>query len=228
VVAFTFDAQGVNGNASTGTGVRGTSNTGTGVQGQSDNGFDLFAGGGNKGWGEIHQQLWGFTRVPGLAVGSQLRDANGDMWLGTVAGSRLVATLAPGNKLGGSINLLPVAARLLDTRGGSPVAYHGTTQFQAGGAGGIPAGAVAVLGHVAAALRPGVNPGDGSSAILWPAGQTRPGAVNIVYNGGDLQGEYTGTLALVAIGAGGQISLFSQPINPVGVDYLFDCFGFVV
>jgi hypothetical protein len=205
---------------------------GRGVQGSSDSGIDVFAGDGAKGFGLIGQQPWASTGVPGLGLtfGAQLRDANGDMWLGTGLGNRLVATLAPGNKLGGSINLLSAATRLLDTRGGSPVAYHATAQFQAAGVGGIPAGAIAVLGHVAAGPRVGVSCGDGSSAILWPAGQTRPPSVNTVYNNPvDSLGQcLTGTLTLVAIGAGGKISLFSQPINPVGVDYVFDAFGFVM
>jgi hypothetical protein len=129
---------------------------------------------------------------------------------------------------GGALNLLAVAIRLLDTRGGSPIAYHGTAQFKAAGVGAIPAGAGAIFGHLAAALKPGVNCGDGSSAICWPNGQPRPTAVNIVYDPQDLQGAYTGTLTLVAVGTGGMINLFSQPILPVAVDYLFDCFGFVM
>jgi hypothetical protein len=172
-----------------------------------------------------------------FSPGEQIRDINWTLRLCTAYGDRIkgipgtfrqVAALAPGYT-GGSVNLLPVAVRLLDTRGGSPVASHATAQFQAAGVGAIPAGAVAVFGHLVAALRPGVSPGDGSSAICWPAGQARPAAVNLVYNGGDLQGEYTGTLALAAVGAGGMINLYSQPITPgVAVDYIVDCFGFVM
>jgi hypothetical protein len=71
--------------------------------------------------------------------------------------------------------------------------------------------------------------GDGSSLICWPDGQARPAAVNIVYNGGDLKGEYTSTFTLVAIGTSNLVNLFSQPINAgVAVDVIFDAFGFVM
>jgi hypothetical protein len=222
-------------------GVLGTSHANWGVLGTSDNVAGVAGSSTNwtGGWfaGPTAQIELVPNGVLGAPVGGQhyrgmiFVDSTVTMWLCTGTGTPgtwvRMATVANGT-LGGAVHLLPVATRLLDTRGGSPVASHGTAQFNAGGVGGIPTNAAAVFGHVAAALRPGVNPGDGSSAILWPAGQTRPGAVNIVYNGGDLQGEYTGTLALVAIGASGQISLYSQPILPVGVDYLFDAFGFVL
>jgi hypothetical protein len=137
---------------------------------------------------------------------------------------------------------LPVPIRLLDTRGGAnvgnlrpnaPVAFHGTINVPAAGvtyqSQTIPTGAVAVFGLLTAALAPGVNPGDGSSAIAFAAGATRPAAVNVVFNPGDLQGAYTASFTLVQCGAGGDISLYSQPITPgVAVDYLFDCFGFVM
>jgi hypothetical protein len=93
----------------------------------------------------------------------------------------------------------------------------------------IPAGATAVFGNLVVALAPHVNPGDGSSLICWPNGQTRPAAVNLVYNPDDQQGEYTSTFTLVAIGTSNTVNLYNQPINPnVAVDVIFDAFGFVM
>jgi hypothetical protein len=227
------DARGVVGTSDTSVGVSGSSNTSFGVIGASSSFIALAAAGNGRFKQNATIGHAGPPTAPdgSFIAGEQIRDSNWALWISTQGGTpgiwRQVAAVSPGFA-GGSINLLPVAARLLDTRGVSPVAYHGTAQFQAVGVGGIPAGAVAVFGHLVAALAPGVNCGDGSSAILWPNGQPRPGAVNIVYDPQDLQGAYTGTLTLVAVGASGQISLFSQPINPVAVDYLFDAFGFVM
>jgi hypothetical protein len=246
-------ATGVRGTSDGGVGVFGfASSTGTGVYGQSlgggygvvavsdpgtapFGGIDLFLNGGGRLQQRQQDAVWPPTSGAYYA-GEMIRDKNNDLWLCMTSGTngipntwRKVAALAPGSALGGSVNLLPVATRLLDTRGGAPVAYHGTIPFLAAGVGAIPAGAAAVFGHLVAALRPGVDPGDGSSAICWPAGQPRPAAVNLVYNGGDLKGAYTGTLALVAVGAGGMINLYSQPIAPgVAIDYIFDAAGFVV
>jgi hypothetical protein len=116
---------------------------------------------------------------------------------------------------------------------GAPIPYHGTLQMQAAGLTfqmqTIPAGATAVFGNLVVALAPHVDPGDGSSLICWPNGQARPAAVNVVYNGGDLKGEYTSTFTLVAIGTSDLVNLYSQPINPnVAVDVIFDAFGFVM
>jgi hypothetical protein len=235
VVGISTGGDGVEGQTSAGghSGVRGHSTAAGayGVTGTAPNGIDFYAGS-----GRIWQTPLGSVGAPTSGTfhtGESIRDAAGDLWLCVKDGPPgtwlRVAAVQPGYA-GGSLNLLPVAASLLDTRGGAPVAYHATVQFQAAGVGGILAGATAVLGHLAAGPRVGVSCGDGSSAILWPSGQPRPGAVNVVYNNPvDTLGQcLTGTLALVAVGAGGQISLYSQPINPVAVDYLFDCFGFVM
>jgi hypothetical protein len=216
-----------------GWGIEGATDTGFGVVGNATTGIDILA----FGTGRFQQNPTITHAGPPTAsdgtfnAGEQIRDSNFDLWICVQGGApgqwRNVAAPQFGFA-GGALNLLSVAIRLLDTRGGAPIASHATAQIHAAGVGGIPAGATAVFGHVIAALRPGVNCGDGSSAILWPNGQPRPAAVNIVYNPGDLQGEYTGTLALVAIGASGLINLYSQPIIPVGVDYIFDAFGFVM
>ena len=92
----------------------------------------------------------------------------------------------------------------------------------------IPSGASAVFGLLTAALAAGVNPGDGSSAICWATGKQRPAAVNVVYNPQDLHGAYTANFTVAQTGAGGKISIYSQPSNAVAVDYIFDCFGFIM
>jgi hypothetical protein len=177
-------------------------------------------------------------------TGEVVIDSNGDMFLCVSNGMpghwRKVAAPQYGYA-GGALNLLPSAIRLLDTRAGAndanlhpgtPVAYHGTINVPAAGVTynmqTIPTGATAVFGLLTAALAPGVNCGDGSSAIAWAAGQPRPAAVSVIFNPQDLQGAYTANFAVVPTGASGDISLFNQPINPVAVDYLFDCFGFVM
>jgi hypothetical protein len=143
---------------------------------------------------------------------------------------------------GGALNLLAVPIRLLDTRAGTtdafthpqaPIGYHATLQMQASklsyAGQTIPDGATAVFGNLTVALAPHVDPGDSSSLICWPNGQTRPAAVSLVYNGGDLKGEYTSTFTLVAIGTGNLVNIYSQPITPnVAVDVIFDAFGFVM
>jgi hypothetical protein len=240
---------GVQGYADAHSGVYGQSNSGAGLWGHSASGVGLhadcasadaiFASGGRYGMAvqgtlaPIHFSLPGTAGAPtsgAHAQGELYADSTAALWVCVAAGTpgHWVKLAAPQyGYAGGAVNLLAVAIRLLDNRG-TPVAYQGTAQFQAAGVGAIPAGAVAVFGHLTAALAPGVNCGDGSSAICWPSGQPRPAAVNIVYDPQDLQGAYTGTLTLVAVGAGGKISLYSQPINPVAVGYIFDCFGFVM
>jgi hypothetical protein len=242
---------GVHGAAGTGNGVVGLSNSGLGVYGHSNSDTGVVGNGhihgvvGNSDAGAggafsggrvpLYLQPAGSAGAPGgfHVAGDVYLDSTATLWLCThdgTPGTWVRMAAVPNGTLGGAVNLLPAAIRLLDTRGGSPVAYHGTAQFQAAGVGAIPAGAIAVLGHVAAGPRVGVSCGDGSSARLWPAGQPMPAAVHVVYNDpvNTLGQCLTGTLTLVAIGAGGAINLYSQPINPVGVDYLFDAFGFVM
>jgi hypothetical protein len=254
--AGTIAATGVTGkSAGTGAGVAGYS-YGYGVVGQSfgtslPNGIgvvgisdvlDLAAIGNGRlflsahGAGAPTSGFWG--------QGTIFVDVSGRLWVNTANGTPGTWT-SLGRVLngyaGGALNLLPVPIRLLDTRAGVtdanfhpglPVAYHGTINVPAAGVmfngQAIPTGAVAVFGLLTAALAPGVNCGDGSSAIAYAAGATRPAAVSVLYNPQDLKGAYTGNFAVVSCGASGDISLYSQPINPVAIDYIFDCFGFVM
>jgi hypothetical protein len=250
-------ATGVKGTTDGGLGVYGfASTTGTGVYGQSlgggygmvaysNSGIDLSLNGGRMLW---RQQASVWPPASGAYyAGEMIRDANNDLWLCMTSGTngipntwRKVTALATGYD-GGALNLLPSPIRLLDTRAGAPVgnlrpgapvAYQGTINVPAAGVTyqmqTIPSGATAVFGLLTAALAPGVNCGDGSSAIAYATGATRPAAVNVVFNPQDGHGAYTSDFALVRTGASGAISIYNQPINPVAVDYLFDCFGFVM
>jgi hypothetical protein len=240
-------ANGVNGVSDSANGVLGISTKGAGVLAISETSADIVA----VGTGRISQKATIFHAGPPTAAdgtfvaGEQIRDyPNYALWICTHFGTpgtwRQVAALAPGYA-GGSLNLLPSPIRLLDTRAGAPVgnlrpgapvAYHGTINVPTAGVTyqmqTIPAGAVAVFGLLTAALAPGVDCGDGSSAIAYAAGATRPAAVNVVYNPQDLHGAYTSDFTMVPTGSGGDISIYNQPINVVAVDYLFDCFGFVM
>jgi hypothetical protein len=248
---------GVHGYSPHGDGVYGRSDTGDGVVGvghvgvvgqASLGGIDLIAAGSGR---FLQNVTYSHAGPPTAAdgffffAGELIRDGNHDRWICVADGNpgtwRQVAALAPGYA-GGALNLLPVPIRLLDTRAGAPVGfalpgapigYHATLQMQAANLTfqmqTIPAGAAAVFGNLVVALAPHVNPGDGSSLICWPNGQVRPAAVNIVYNPGDQQGEYTSTFTLVAIGTSNFVNLYSQPITPgVAVDVIFDAFGFVM
>jgi hypothetical protein len=240
-------AVGVLGQSDSASGVWAYSLSGAGVYGQSSSNADVLAG----GTGRIQQFPTISHAGPPTAsdgtfsAGEQIRDfPNWDLWICTVSGTpgtwRKVAAPQVGYT-GGALNLLPVPIRLLDTRAGAavgfsrpgaPVAYQGTLSFSAAGVTyqgqTIPGVAVAVYGLLTAALAPGVNCGDGSSAIAYAAGFTRPAAVSVIFNPQDLHGAYTASFALVRTGAFGAISLYNQPINAVAVDYLFDCFGFVM
>jgi hypothetical protein len=249
---------GVSGVSSSGTGVVGSSPDNVGVKGASSRGIGVVASSDNyialvvSGTGRFLQYPTISHPGPPTAAdpgeflsGERILDSNYALWLCTGGGIpgtwRQVAALAPGYA-GGALNLLPVPIRLLDTRAGTtdafthpgaPIGYHGTLQMPAAGltylGQTIPDGATAVFGNLAVALAPGVDPGDGSSLICWPNGQARPVAVNLVYNGGDLKGEYTSTFTLVAIGTSNLVDIFSQPINAgAAVDVIFDAFGFVM
>jgi hypothetical protein len=242
----TNGAYGVSARSDTSYGVAAASSSGIGVYGSSGSYLDLVAG----GTGRIRQNLTIFHAGPPIAAdgtfgaGEQIRDVDYALWICTASGSpgtwHQVTALAPGYA-GGALNLLPAPIRLLDTRAGAtignlrtgaPVGYHGTINVPAAGVTyqmqTIPSGAVAIYGLLTAALAPGVDPGDGSSAIAYADGAARPAAVSVVYNPQDLHGAYTANFAVVPTGSNGYISLYSQPINHIAVDYLFDCFGFVM
>jgi hypothetical protein len=243
-----------------GTGMYAQSHSGAGAQAISTTWDGFFAQGAHYGASLLGSTaplfLWpqGFTGYPTSGIhnaGEVLFDNTGNLWLCVLAGTpgrwRKVSTVHFGFT-GGAVNFLPTPIRLLDTRAGAavgnllpgaPVAYHGTINVPAAGVTyqmqTIPPDAVGVFGLLTAALdtASAFNCGDGSSAICWATGTPRPAAVNVVFNPQDLKGAYTANFTMVQCGTGGDISIYSQPINimptpQVAVDYLFDCFGFVV
>jgi hypothetical protein len=231
-------------NGSSAYAIWGQTDSGFGVVGQSSTGVAVAAIGSGR-FLQAEQLFAGAPTSGSWGAGEQIRDIHGDLWICVVTGSpgqwRQVSAPQVGYT-GGALNFLPTPIRLLDTRFGSPngnlrtnapVAYHGTINVPAAGvtyAGQhIPTGASAVFGLLTAALAPGVNPGDGSSAICWATGTSLPNVVNVVFNPQDLHGAYTASFTMVQCGSGGDISIYNQPINAgVAVDYMFDCFGFVM
>jgi hypothetical protein len=203
--------------------------TGYGVQAYSANGaIDLLVGVNSK-QGIIGQVLWGGNWVPGLVVGTQLRDANADMWIGTWGGSRKVAALAPGNTAGGALNYLPTPIRIYDTRGGQPAPLPGskgtlagntTTTMQVTGTvvGGlsVPAGATGVFGNLTVTNTQGAG-----DLVLWPHGAAKPNASNINYG----PGQTVANAVNVGLSVGGALDLF---VHVSGTDVIFDVAGFVM
>lgn len=111
--------------------------------------------------------------------------------------------------------------RLLDTRvagditGGHPVAPGGQVDLQVTGIGGVPAtnvAAVVLNVTAAAALAPGF-------VTVWPTMQPRPQASNLNVTAVK---QNIANLVTVRLGAGGQVSLFSQS----GTDLVVDIAGY--
>jgi hypothetical protein len=108
------------GNGSNGRGVYGVSDSGYGVLAASTTGIDIYA----FGTGRLQQYLQSATGAPTTgtyAKGEQIRDASGDLYICTVAGTpgtwKKVAAI-PAGKLGGALVFLPKPFRLFDTRPG--------------------------------------------------------------------------------------------------------------
>ncbi|MBK8468863.1 MAG: hypothetical protein WAR57_13125 [Candidatus Phosphoribacter sp.] len=103
--------------------------------------------------------------------------------------------------------------RVLDTRpefGGSGVVAAGTSKNArvAGGTTGVPATATAVEIQVEA-----VDPAAAGFLTVWAAGAARPVVSNVLYGGST-----TVTSAIAPVGAGGEISIFTNVTTQLGVD----------
>jgi alpha-tubulin suppressor-like RCC1 family protein len=155
-----------------------------------------------------------------------------------IAGSVAVAAIAavapsPALASGNTVHAAALAAvnggftpltpeRVLDTRtgtGGVPtaqVAGHGTVTFTLGGVHGVPAtGVSAVVLNVTA-----TDVGSPGPITVFPAGTTRPLASNLnVYTG-----QTVANLVTVAMGAGGQISLYNGAAK--ALDLVSDVSGY--
>ncbi|MBI4884598.1 MAG: hypothetical protein HY826_11165, partial [Actinobacteria bacterium] len=150
--------------------------------------------------------------------------------VGTVA-ALLVSLAVP---VGGFVQAAPppgdtfhglVPARLMDTRvggstidglfaGGGPVGIASVTNVTISNRGGVPASGVgAVALNVTA-----TGPTSDSFVTVWPAGAAQPNASNL-----NLRANITTpNMVIVALGAGGQISLFNERGN---TDLIVDVLG---
>lgn len=226
---------GMYGTANTGagsTGVKGRADEGTGVAAASTTGISLHVQDG----GRILQAL----RSPGapaagsFAIGEQIRDGNGDMYICTASGApgtwRKVTAQAPGYaNAGGSINLLPQPIRLLDTRpstaaplnnGFAKVAGNTTLTIQITGTavGGVsvPAGAKGVIGNITI-----IAPSGDGYAQVWPSGAP-PTTSNINYGTISANPAIANSF-VVALDATGKINILTYQTAHV----LIDVAGFV-
>jgi len=107
-------------------------------------------------------------------------------------------------------------SRILDTRTASPVGPAGTLNAQVTGQGGVPASGVAAV-----VLNVTVTDTTASSYLtVWPAGLPRPLASNLNWTAGTT----VPNLVEVAVGVGGQVSIFNALGN---TDVIFDVAGYV-
>ncbi len=94
--------------------------------------------------------------------------------------------------------------RLLDSRTGQdttpgPFASGETRSVPVAGLAGVPAGASAVVLNVTA-----TEPSDAGFLTIWPAGQPQPVASTLNF----LPGDNVANLTMVALGAGGKLSIY--------------------
>ena len=150
-----------------------------------------------------------------VAVGS-----GGQMSLQTQGGTDLVADVtgyfaSAGTTTDGRFQVAPTPTRLLDTRtglGGKSTPFQDGEQFDLSVAGraGVPIGASAVALTVTYTnvSRPGF-------VTVWPTGPPRPVASTSNPNG---PGDIRSNLALIALGSGGNVSIYSLTRTDVVVD----------
>ena len=125
-----------------------------------------------------------------------------------------IATVAAGTVASASVataavpqGFHPVApARLMDSRidlgtTGGPLNGGETRELQVGGAGGVPADAVAVVLNVTV-----TEPTAPSFVTVWPAGAAKPLASNLNV----IAGQTVPNMVTVGLGAGGRVALFNN------------------
>jgi len=117
--------------------------------------------------------------------------------IGTGPASPASNAVVPG--LGAYVPLVP--ARILDTRSGSPLGPGQTLNVTITGHGGVPAsGVIAVVLNTTVTV-----PTAASYLTVWPTGVPRPTTSNLNWTAG----KTVPNLAVVALGAGGQVSVFN-------------------
>ena len=179
------NGRGVRGSA-TGTrafGIWGTSGNGFGVVGESSTGIDLAA----AGTGRLLQASSGSVGAPSsgsYAMGAQIRDAVGNLYICVASGSPGVWQKVVGRPVGyrsGSISFLPTPIRVYDSRPGNhPLVGNGVRNVQVTGVniGGVqvPAGASGCVGNLTV-----VRPTTGGYLVIYPQGSPTPSSSTVNY-----------------------------------------------
>lgn len=106
-------------------------------------------------------------------------------------------------------------ARILDTRGGSPLGGNSTMDVAVGGHGGVPLAATAAVINVTV-----TNTTAGSYLTVYPKGAPRPLASNINWTAG----KTVPNLVEIQLGAGGMLTVYNAYGN---TDLIFDVNGYV-
>jgi len=182
-------------------GVYGVSDSGYGVLAASTTGIDVYA----SGTGRLQQFLQtaaGAPTVGSFAMGEQIRDSLGDLYICTASDSpgtwKKVAAIAAG-AAGGAVTFLGVPIRLLDTRlgasdanttPGAPIAGGATLQLPVGGVTysgqSIPSEASGVFGNITV-----VNPSTNGRLIFYPSGHSVPSTSSINWGSTLTTGNFT-------------------------------------
>ena len=126
-----------------------------------------------------------------------------------------VAVPASSTGVAAGRTLAVTPTRLLDTRNGTQPAAHSSLEVTIGGAAGVPVAAAAAVVTVTA-----VDAGSVGYVTVWPAGTARPEVSSLNVGG---PGETVANLALVPLGGGGKISLYTD--SPAHL--LVDVVGYV-
>ncbi len=122
---------------------------------------------------------------------------------------------------GGGFTTIMDPVRVFDTRNGlhTTIGQLGpgeSRNVQIGGLGGVPSGAKAVIVNITV-----TDPSAGGWLTLWPAGQPRPTVSTLNW----FPGRTVPNMAIVAVGANGQLSIYNDSGN-AGV--IVDVFGYVI
>jgi len=240
-VGFGFGVFGSGG--SSGTGVSGQSaGPGAGVSGySSSSGVGVQASGGRA---QLYLQPAGTTGSPTTGAhdqGELFEDANGILWLCTVAGT--LGTWRPLNGAtgfaSGSVDLMASPFRLYDSRSGQsdaplggsgPIAPgpNSARNIQVTGTApqtstAVPAGAVALIGNLTVVNTTGSG---GGYLQVYPQGDQIPSVSDINWYAA---GQIVANRLIVALGAGGGITVVNGGVGgSSATDFIVDVTGFVL
>ena len=204
-------------------GVWGNSDSGYGVVGSSDTGIDMAA----LGAGRLFQQTTAFTGAPtsgSYAVGEQIRDQIGDLYLCVTSGSpgtwKKVSSLSSAYK-GGAIGFLSTPIRVYDSRktGGALIGnatrdVHVTT-VSIGGVQ-VPAGATGCVGNLTV-----TGPTASGYVVIYPQGSSTPSTSTVNF----LSGQTVANAFAVGLSASGYVTVHSFTSGQC--HFIVDITGFV-